>query len=102
MGPGEVDSYLDATGDKKSLRFPGYAPSAGASPRLPPSPVKRRSALHLLLDHQRRRRGYNARRSNRRRRRHGRHHDISDADADEQMDKTALTALQARVPRRAV
>ena len=62
MGPGRVDCILEATGDKKALRFFRLCAFCGREPELPPpSPVKKRKKRHLLLDHQRRRLGYNAR-----------------------------------------
>ena len=98
VGPGEVDAILDATGDKKSLRFFRLCAFCGREPeRLPPpSPVKKK------------RRAPPPPRPSTAPPRIQRKavkppppppddiNDASDADVDEQMDKVALTALQAR------
>ena len=100
VGPGEVDAILDATGDKKSLRFFRLCAFCGREPeRLPPpSPVKRKKRAppppRPSTAPPRIQRKVAAKPppppppddTN----------DISDADVDEQMDKAALTALQAR------
>ncbi len=97
IGPGEVDAILDATGDKKSLRFFRLCAFCGREPeRLPPpSPVKKK------------RRAPPPPRPSTAPPRIQRKavkpppppppdDDASDADVDAQMDKVALTALQAR------
>ena len=98
VGPGGVDAILDATGDKKALRFFRLCAFCGREPeRLPPpSPVKKKK------------RAPPPPRPSTAPPRIQRKavkpppppppdvEDASDADVDAQMDKTALTALQAR------
>ncbi|CAH0364037.1 unnamed protein product [Pelagomonas calceolata] len=99
VGPGEVDCILEATGDKKSLRFFRLCAFCGREPeRLPPpSPVKKRKKRVSMPRP--------ATAPPRIQRKAvvkppppppDDNEDASDADVDEQMDKVALTALQAR------
>ena len=98
VGPGEVDCILDATGDKKALRFFRLCAFCGREPeRLPPpSPVKRRKKRVSMPRP--------ATAPPRIQRKAVKPPppppddtiNDSDADVDAQMDRTALTALQAR------
>jgi Ca2+-binding EF-hand superfamily protein len=98
VGPGEVDGILEATGDKKALRFFRLCAFCGREPeRLPPpSPVKRRKKRVSMPRP--------ATAPPRIQRKAVKPPppppddtiNDSDADVDAQMDRTALTALQAR------